>query len=74
MFTHQQIQHFKAFGFVVARGLLADDEVHALRTEVVSALTDAFGGVGTDVDPDAYGGIRVTTCRWPWTEHRSARR
>ena len=58
MFTHQQIQHFKAFGFVLVRGLLDEGEAVALRREVVSALTDAYGGTGTDTDPDRTGGIR----------------
>ncbi|MDQ3640170.1 MAG: phytanoyl-CoA dioxygenase family protein [Actinomycetota bacterium] len=58
MFTHQQIQHFKSFGFVVLRGLLAADEVDALKAEVVNALTDAFGGIGADDDPNTTGGIR----------------
>ena len=58
MFTHQQIEHFKAFGFVVARGLFTDDETGALRAEVVTSLTEAFGGLGTDDDPNSTGGIR----------------
>lgn len=58
MFTHQQIEHFRAFGFVVARGLFTDDETRTLEAEVVASLTEAFGGVGTDADPDGTGGIR----------------
>ncbi len=58
MFSHQQIEHFKAFGFVVARRLLGDAEVAALKQEVVEALTDAYGGLGTDTDPGHSGGIR----------------
>ena len=58
MFTHQQIEHFKAFGFVVLRGLLADSEARTLKAEVAVALTDAFGGQGTDDDAHGAGGIR----------------
>jgi hypothetical protein len=58
MFTHQQIEHFKAFGFVVARRLFTEAETSALTAEVAGALTEAFGGSGTDDDPDATGGIR----------------
>jgi hypothetical protein len=58
MFTHQQLSHYKAFGFVLVRGLLHDAEVEALTAEVVGSLTAAFGGVGTDTDPDRAGGIR----------------
>lgn len=58
MFTHQQIEHYKAFGFVLVRGMLHDAEVEALTAEVVGALTETFGGVGTDTDPDHAGGIR----------------
>ncbi len=58
MFSHQQIEHFKAFGFVVARGLLDDAEVGALKHEVVRALTEAYGGLGTDTNPEHMGGIR----------------
>lgn len=58
MFTHQQIEHFRAFGFVVARRLFTDAETAALIAEVAGALTDAFGGLGPDDDPDASGGIR----------------
>lgn len=58
MFTHQQIQHFRAFGFVVARSLFTPDEAVALRGEVVAGLVAEFGGLGTDDDPGAAGGIR----------------
>jgi hypothetical protein len=58
MFTHQQIEHYKAFGFVLVRGLLDGGEVEALTAEVVGSLTAAFGGLGADTDPDRAGGIR----------------
>ena len=58
MFSHQQISHFRTFGFVVLRQLLDGVEVTQLTAEVTSAIGDAFGGVGTDVDPDGTGGIR----------------
>jgi Phytanoyl-CoA dioxygenase (PhyH) len=46
MFSHQEIAHFQAFGYVVLRGLLSNQEIATLRTEVTSALSDAFGGIG----------------------------
>lgn len=58
MLTHQQILHFRAFGFVVLRGYLDEHEVAQLRTEVTTSLRDAFGGVGTDNDAGGRGGIR----------------
>lgn len=58
MFTHQQIEHFKAFGFVVLRGLFTDTEARTLKAEVAVALTEAFGGLGTDDDNHGTGGIR----------------
>ena len=58
MLSQQQIAHFQAFGFVVLRGLLDDAETAALTGEVTAALADAFGGIGTDIDPEGTGGIR----------------
>jgi Phytanoyl-CoA dioxygenase (PhyH) len=54
----QQLAHFEAFGFVVLPGLLDDREVTALTAEVTTALGEAFGGIGTDSDPEGAGGIR----------------
>ena len=58
MFSHQQISHFRAFGFVVLPALLDEGETAQLSAEVTSALTDAYGDVGTDDDLDGTGGIR----------------
>jgi hypothetical protein len=58
VFSQQEILHFRTFGYVVARDLLSNTEVAQLTAEVMSALTDAYGGVGTDLDPDGTGGIR----------------
>ena len=58
MFSQQQIAHFHAFGSVVLPGLLDDGETAALTGEVTAALGDAFGGIGTDTDPEGIGGIR----------------
>ena len=58
MFSHQQISHSRAFGFVVRPALLDRAETAQLSAEVTGALTDAYGGVGTDDDPDGTGGIR----------------
>jgi hypothetical protein len=55
MLTHQQILHFNAFGYVVMRGLLSQDETATLRREVTDALTDAFGQLSTE--PNDLGGI-----------------
>jgi ectoine hydroxylase-related dioxygenase (phytanoyl-CoA dioxygenase family) len=54
MFTHQQIAHFQAFGYVVLPGLLGADEIAGLRAEVTSALDDAFGTIGR-ASPDEGG-------------------
>jgi len=58
VFGQQEIAHFRAFGYVVLRGLLDQPEVATLTTEVTHELTAAFGGIGTDTDPDQTGGIR----------------
>jgi Phytanoyl-CoA dioxygenase (PhyH) len=42
MLTAQQIDHFKTFGFVVLRDFLGDGRTEALRTEVDTALHDAY--------------------------------
>ncbi len=55
MLTHQQILHFRTFGYVVLPGLLSPAEAQALRAEVTNALVDAFGVLGTE--PDDLGGI-----------------
>jgi hypothetical protein len=56
--SYGQITHFRTFGFVVLRGLLRAGETAGLTGEVTDALTEAFGGLGTDTDPDGLGGIR----------------
>ena len=58
VFSVQEIAHFRAFGFVILRRLLSPHEVAQLTEEVRSSLTAAFGGLGTDRDPDGTGGIR----------------
>ena len=58
MFSLDQIAQFRAFGFVVLRGLLTEWETAALTREVSTELTAAFGGLGTDTDPEHTGGIR----------------
>ena len=55
MLSHQQILHFRTFGYVTLRGLLSESEAAALRQEVSDALSDAFGSVGRE--PDDLGGI-----------------
>jgi Phytanoyl-CoA dioxygenase (PhyH) len=55
MLTHQQILHFSTFGYLTLRGLFSQPEMTVLRDEVTTALTDAFGQLGTE--PDDTGGI-----------------
>jgi hypothetical protein len=45
--THQQILHFRTFGYVTLRGLLSQGEAANLRQEVTDALVGAFGGIAT---------------------------
>ena len=54
MLSHQQILHFRTFGYVVLPALFSPAEVGVLREEVTGALTDAFGTVPTE--PDDVGG------------------
>jgi hypothetical protein len=56
--NQRQLAHFEAFGFVVLRRLLDDREVATLTGEVTRSLGEAFGGIGTDTDPDGTGVIR----------------
>ncbi|HEX5120712.1 MAG TPA: phytanoyl-CoA dioxygenase family protein [Pseudonocardiaceae bacterium] len=58
MFTYDEVSHFRTFGHVTLRGLLDQAETRALTDEVTTELTAAFGGLGTDDDPDHTGGIR----------------
>jgi Phytanoyl-CoA dioxygenase (PhyH) len=55
MLSHQQILHFRTFGYVVLRGLLSPAEAATLHQEVTGALADAFGKIATE--PDDLGGI-----------------
>ena len=43
MIDHKYVSHFKAFGFVVLRGLLTKAEAAQLRAESVEALTGGYG-------------------------------
>jgi len=53
--THQQILHFRTFGYVTLRGLFSAAEAATLRREVTGALADAFGQIATE--PNDLGGI-----------------
>jgi hypothetical protein len=55
MLSHQQILHFRTFGYVTLRGLLSRAEAGTLRQEVTGALADAFGQIATE--PNDLGGI-----------------
>ena len=55
MLSHQQILHFRTFGYVTLRGLLSPAEAATLRQEVTDALADAFGQISTE--PNDLGGI-----------------
>jgi Phytanoyl-CoA dioxygenase (PhyH) len=52
MLTHQQILHFSTFGYLTLRGLFRQPEMATLHDEVSTALTDAFGQLGTEPDPN----------------------
>jgi hypothetical protein len=54
MLTHQQILYYAAFGYLPLRGLFSQSEIATLRDEVTSALTGAFGQLGTE--PGGSGG------------------
>jgi Phytanoyl-CoA dioxygenase (PhyH) len=55
MLTHQQVLHFRAFGYIALRGLLSADEAGTLRAEATQALAGAFGRIGGE--PNDLGGI-----------------
>ena len=42
--TPEQVQHFRAFGFLLLRGYLAPGEVRTLQAEHTAALASAYGG------------------------------
>jgi hypothetical protein len=49
--THAQVSHFRAFGYVVLRGLLSADEAARLRAEVAASLRDAMASASADDPP-----------------------
>jgi len=53
--THQQILHFRTFGYVTLPSLLSAAEAATLRQEVAGALADAFGQIAAGRDD--LGGI-----------------
>jgi hypothetical protein len=55
MLSHQQILHFRTFGYVALPGLLSRAEADTLRQEVTGALADAFGQIAAG--PGDQGGI-----------------
>jgi phytanoyl-CoA dioxygenase PhyH len=55
MLSHQQIMHFRTFGYLTLRGLLSQAEMTTLREEVTAALAGAFGKIATE--PNDLGGI-----------------
>lgn len=72
MLTHQQILHFSTFGYLTVPALFSPSEMAVLRDEVTSALTGAFGKLGTE--PDDTGGISGDYLPLSVARHRSARR
>ncbi|MGH3156493.1 MAG: phytanoyl-CoA dioxygenase family protein, partial [Streptosporangiaceae bacterium] len=54
MLSHQQILHFRTFGYVLLPGLFSQDETDTLRQEVTGALADASGHVPSE-GPDLGG-------------------
>jgi Phytanoyl-CoA dioxygenase (PhyH) len=55
MLSHEQILHFRTFGYVTLPALLNPTETATLRLEVTGALADAFGR--TTAEPNDLGGI-----------------
>jgi hypothetical protein len=53
--SHQQILHFRTFGYVTLRALFTPAETAVLRQEVTGALADAFGAAAAEADD--LGGI-----------------
>lgn len=56
MLSHQQILHFRTFGYVKLGGLLSPAEADTLRQEVVSALADAISPAAAEAASQG-GGI-----------------
>lgn len=56
MLADADIEDYRAFGFVVLRGLIGEDEALALREEMQRALRDAYGARYDDREED-FGGI-----------------
>jgi hypothetical protein len=56
MLSHQQILHFRTFGYVKLGGLLSPAEAGTLRQEVVSALADAISPAAAEAASQG-GGI-----------------
>jgi Phytanoyl-CoA dioxygenase (PhyH) len=52
MLDHASVAHFRTFGFVVLRGLLAPDETGQLRRESEYALSNAYGDSYSSADID----------------------
>jgi Phytanoyl-CoA dioxygenase (PhyH) len=48
MLSHEQILHFRTFGYVTLRAMLSPAEATTLREEVTGALADAFGRIATE--------------------------
>src|SRR5258708_6926908 len=48
MLSHQQILHFRTFGYVALRALLDPAEAATLRQEVTGAVEDAFGRIAAE--------------------------
>jgi hypothetical protein len=50
--NHMEVAHFRAFGYVIFRGLLTSGEVEQLRHEVEFAVSHAYGDGYMDPDVD----------------------
>jgi hypothetical protein len=48
MLTHQQILHFRTFGYVTLPGMFTPAEAATLRREVSGALAEAFGQIAAE--------------------------
>lgn len=64
--THQQVQHFRTFGFLVLRGLLDADEVARLTAEASESLRAAYGATRRRDDDPEY--LPLTVDRTPFSQ------
>ena len=71
MLTQDQIDHYEAFGYLVIRGLLSQDEMDELRAASLSVMRELRGSddYQTDVEP-----VRTAVAGAPSGDARPDRR